>query len=90
MLTKKQKYCPYCHVGSDIKSEDGPTAWDDGELRFDIIESDPNVQNDGLVYADMDFDPKLHTLTVWGDGVDPLRINIAYCPMCGRKLEDDL
>ena len=83
-LTEKQKNCPYCHVNSDIG-----VTWMDGELQFDAIIDDSHVQTDGDVWGDIWFDPKNHFLKSWGEDTDPLIIDIAYCPMCGRPLNEE-
>lgn len=86
-LTEEQKNCPYCHVGSDIAGANNFHVWDDGELEFNMVANDPNVQVFYDTWGDIAFDPGHHLLTSWGDGSDPLIIDIAYCPMCGRPLK---
>ena len=82
MLTEEQKNCPYCHPGSNLPPHN---AWDDGELQFEELD-DPKVDNSGDCWGDIGFAPAEKILTSWGEGEEPLVININYCPMCGRPL----
>lgn len=82
---EKQKSCPYCHVGSEIRSLYNGSPWDDTELYFDRVASDiVLIGND--TWGDIDFGPVNRTLTSWSDGSDPLIVNVEYCPICGRPL----
>lgn len=80
-VTDKQKNCSYCHVNKDSEE------WGEDGLCFKQITDDPNVYVGYNTWGDISFDPVGCTLTSWGEGTDPLIIDVKYCPMCGRKLE---
>lgn len=89
-LTEKQKNCPYCHPGSDLKANFG-VAWEGNALAFDNVDS-PQVMSGGPYSGDITFDLDTNQLISYGESTDPTTIDILYCPMCGRPLggnEDD-
>lgn len=89
-LTEKQKNCPYCHPGSNLKNHYGGSAWINSELEFDMIKGDPSITSDGeCCYGDISFNPQASWLESLGDGAEPLVIHIHYCPMCGRPLGEE-
>lgn len=89
-LTEKQKNCPYCHPGSNLKNHYGGSAWINSELEFDMIKGDPSIISDGeCCYGDISFNPQAGWLESLGDGAEPLVIHIHYCPMCGRPLGEE-
>lgn len=85
-LTEKQTNCPYCHVGSKIKSLYNGSPWDGTELMLERVD-DSIVSADEDVWGDIGFDPVNRTLTSWGEGTVALTIDINYCPVCGRSLK---
>ena len=87
-LTEKQKNCPYCHVGSKIKSTYNGSPWDGTELILERVD-DSIVSAGEDVWGDIGFDPVNRTLTSWGEGTVALTIDINYCPVCGRSLEEE-
>lgn len=89
-LTKQQQNCPYCHVGSNLKGRyNHPVSpWEDGELSLeDVISPQVSVGED--TWGEIDFDPERAVLTSWGEGTDPLVVQINFCPFCGRPLRGD-
>ena len=87
-LTEKQTNCPYCHVGSKIKSLYNGPPWDGTELMLERVD-DSIVSAGEDVWGDIGFDPVNRTLTSWGEGTVALTIDINYCPVCGRSLEEE-
>ena len=86
----KQKNCPYCHPGSNIKSSYGGSAWNNSRLDFESVKDDPLIMNNGeCCYGDISFDPERKMLSSIGDGVDLLTVRVRYCPMCGRPLNEE-
>lgn len=73
----KQKNCPYCHPGSKVN---GRECWYHTTLALgEVIDS--------CTYTELYFDPVNRFLEAIDE--DELFIDINYCPMCGRPLEDD-
>lgn len=87
-LTEKQKNCPYCHVGSRLTSLYNGSTWVDTELGFNRVVSDIVHVDEEDTYGDIWFDPVNKTLTSWGEGGVPLVVDINYCPICGRRLDN--
>lgn len=85
---EKQESCPYCHVGSEIRSLYNRSPWNDTELYFDRVDSDIVLIGNNT-WGDIDFDPVNRTLTSWDDGSDPLIVSVEYCPICGRPLNKE-
>lgn len=80
----RQKNCPYCHPGSDLKANFG-VAWEGNALAFDNVDS-PQVMSGGPYSGDITFDLDTNQLISYGESTDPTTIDILYCPMCGRPL----
>lgn len=85
----EQEDCPYCHAGSKIPSLYNGSAWDNTGLCFERVD-DPTIVSVGNdTYGDIEFNALERTLISWGDGTDPLVVDINYCPMCGRDLRSE-
>ena len=76
-MTRNQKDCPYCHHET-------------GKKHYTLLEWH-YFANDNYVEATVDINTdKSMSLIVgdyYGDSTDEIKIN--YCPMCGRKLNDE-
>lgn len=84
-LTEQQQNCPYCHPGSELETRYDNGPWSGTELELeDVFGSRVHVGND--TWGEIDFDPCEATLTSCGEGIDPLVVDIDYCPFCGRPL----
>ena len=77
MLTEKQKNCPYCHPGSKVN---GRECWYHTELAL-------GEAIDSCTYTELYFDPVNRFLEAIDE--DELFIDINYCPMCGRPLNEE-
>lgn len=75
-LTEKQKNCPYCHPGSKVN---GRECWYHTTLAL-------GEAIDSCTYTELYFDPINRFLEASNE--DELFIDINYCPMCGRPLNE--
>lgn len=76
-LTEKQKNCPYCHPGSKVN---GRECWYHTTLAL-------GEAIDSCTYTELYFDPVNRFLEASCE--DELFIDINYCPMCGRPLNEE-
>ena len=76
-LTVKQKNCPYCHSGSKVN---GRECWYHTTLAL-------GEAIDSCTYTELYFDPVNRFLEAIDE--DKLFIDINYCPMCGRPLNEE-
>lgn len=76
-LTVKQKNCPYCHPGSKVN---GRECWYHTTLAL-------GEAIDSCTYTELYFAPVNRFLEAINE--DELFIDINYCPMCGRLLNEE-
>lgn len=76
-LTEKQKNCPYCHPGSKVNDRE---CWYHTTLAL-------GEAIDSCTYTELYFDPINRFLEASYE--DELFIDINYCPMCGRPLNEE-
>ena len=76
-ITEQQKNCPYCHPGSKVN---GRECWYHTELAL-------GEAIDNCTYIELFFDPVNRFLEAIEE--DELFIDINYCPMCGRPLNEE-
>lgn len=88
-LTKQQQNCPYCHPGSNIPCLGDGSPWSNNDLEFERV-SDTRVTVGDDTWGEIDFNPIDKTLTSWGEGTDPLVVDINCCPFCGRPLNEEV
>ncbi|MGF7436787.1 helix-turn-helix domain-containing protein [Lentilactobacillus senioris] len=73
--TIEQRNCPYCHVDHDIELE-----WN---YKLEVGKCLPY---DGYGYPGVYVAPFDHQINI--DALDTPTLDINYCPMCGRKLDN--